>query len=259
MQKKTARVDRIIGLLKERNGASIRELSESLDVSVMTIRRDLTELANDNVVRLIFGGVVLNPEYGEADPAVAYSFQSEKTEHAQEKDRIGKKAASLIEPCDIIIVDSGTTAEALVRNLPGSFPITVLCYASNILDVVLKKRNCSPIFAGGYFHANTLMFESPEGVDLIRRNRANKAFVAASGVHEKLGVTCAKAYEVSTKSAVIKSSLKNILIVDSSKFDAVKAAHYAELTDFNAVITDAGIPDRYRDLLQELKIELIIV
>ncbi len=259
MRKKAARLGRIVALLKEHNGASIRELSETLDVSVMTVRRDLMDLASENVVKLIFGGVVLNPDKLTLDPAIEYNLLSERDQHPREKDRIGKKAASLVEPGDIIIVDSGTTSEALVRNLPNNFPITVLCYASNILELTLKRRNCTPIFAGGYFHANTLMFESPEGVELISRNRASKAFIAASGVHEKLGVTCAKAYESPTKSAAIKSSLRNILMVDSSKFDAVKAAHFAELTDFDTVITDAGIPARYLELLEELKVDCFVV
>jgi DeoR family deoxyribose operon repressor len=259
MRKKAVRLDRIVALLKEHNGASIRELSETLHVSVMTVRRDLTDLANDNVVKLIFGGVVLNPENFAVDPAIEYRLQNERDAHPEAKAKIGKKAASLVEPGDIIIVDSGTTSEALVRNLPQSFPITVLCYASNILEMILKRRNCTPIFAGGFFHSNTLMFESPEGVELIKRNRANKAFVAASGAHEKLGVTCAKAYETHTKSAVIKSSLRKILMIDSSKFDIVKAAHFAELTDFDTVITDAGIPQRYQELLKELKVDLFMV
>ena len=259
MARRTDRIEKIIDLLKVHNGASIRELSETLNVSLMTVRRDLTDLANDSVVKLIFGGVILNPERVASDPAEEYLLQVEKEKHAEEKDRIGEKAASLVEPGDVIIVDSGTTSEALIRHLPNDRPITVLCYSSNVLELILRKRNCTPIFAGGYFHENTMMFESPEGVELIKKNRANKAFIAASGVSDKLGVTCAKAYETSTKSTAIKSSLKNILMVDSSKFDAVKAAHFADLANFDIVISDPGIPERYRNLLEELKIALLVV
>ncbi|MFI5367931.1 MAG: DeoR family transcriptional regulator, partial [Spirochaetia bacterium] len=91
MAGRTARIEKIIDLLKEHNGASIRELSEALNVSLMTVRRDLTDLANDSVVKLIFGGVILNPERVASDPAEEYLLQVEKEKHAEEKERIGEK------------------------------------------------------------------------------------------------------------------------------------------------------------------------
>ena len=115
------------------------------------------------------------------------------------------------------------------------------------------------IFAGGYYHDNSMMFESPEGVALIGRNRANKGFFAAGGVSDKLGVTNSNPYAVDIKQASLASSLEKILLVDSSKFGDIKPAHYAELTDFDSLITDDGIPDEYAELIEKLGIDLIVV
>ena len=115
------------------------------------------------------------------------------------------------------------------------------------------------IFAGGYYHDNSSMFESPEGVALINRNRANKGFFAAGGVSEKLGVTNSNPYAVDIKQAALASSLTKILLVDSTKFEDIKPAHYAEISDFDIVITDDGISEDYFNLIGSLGLELHVV
>jgi DeoR family deoxyribose operon repressor len=103
------------------------------------------------------------------------------------------------------------------------------------------------------------MFESAKGVEMIRSVRANKAFIAASGVSSKLGVTCSDISEVETKKAVIASSSTRILVADSSKFGEVRVAHFAELEEFDIVVTDAGIPGEYEALIREKGLRLYTV
>ena len=253
MDKKRERINKIINTLRINNAATVRELAEWLSVSKMTIRRDLNRLAADNMVKLIHGGVIFNRDQSQ------YYLPVEEARKTEEKIRIGKKAASLIEPHDTIIIDTGSTTEFVARSIPDNLPVTILCYALNILFDLQGKKGCTLIFAGGYYHDNTMMFESPEGVNLIKRNRANKAFISASGVSEKLGVTCSNPYEIETKKAAINSTLTKILLVDSSKYDKIQAAHFANLTDFDIVITDTGIPGSYVSLFNGLGIKLYVV
>jgi len=103
------------------------------------------------------------------------------------------------------------------------------------------------------------VFESPEAVEMIGRFRANKAFISASGVSERLGVTCTNTYEIEVKKASIRSSLGRILLVDSSKFGTIQAAYFADLREFTSVITDAGIPEDYAEHIRGLGIDLHIV
>jgi DeoR family deoxyribose operon repressor len=137
--------------------------------------------------------------------------------------------------------------------------VTILCFALNILVEIYRKKNCNPIFSGGYFHENTLMFESQEGLSLIRRTRADKAFISAAGVHAELGVTCANPYEIETKKSVLGSSKTKILLTDSSKFGKTKIAYFADLNEFDMVITDSEITDEYREAIKGLGIGLVIV
>jgi DeoR family deoxyribose operon repressor len=259
MDKKQERIGKIMRALKIYQTSSIRELAAQMQVSEMTIRRDLHTLSRENTVKVLHGGVILSAALATTSPASIYSLVTEETLKIDEKKRIGQKAASLIEPQDIIIIDSGSTTEYLAKFIPEAMPITVLCYSLNNLFEVSRKKIERIIFAGGYFHGNIMMFESAEGAELIRKNRANKAFLAARGVSEKLGITTANQYEIEMKKAALKSSLCNILLIDSSKFGQVGSAHYADLRDVNVIITDSGIPQEYVDLINSLGIQLHIV
>ncbi|MBU4047570.1 DeoR/GlpR family DNA-binding transcription regulator, partial [bacterium] len=129
----------------------------------------------------------------------------------------------------------------------------------NVLFNVYENKNWKLVFPGGYFHKNTLMFESPEGIEIIKKIRANIAFVAVGGISEKLELTTPTSYEKETKRAIIQSSNKKILLVDSSKFGKIKISHFADLTDFDIVITDSGISKEYEEIIKNIGIKLYIV
>ncbi len=235
---------------------NIRELTKKFDVSEMTIRRDLSLLANENLVDLIPGGAILKrPQDNES----RYLVTNEESVRTIEKLKIGQRAVSLIEPNETIILDIGTTTEYLAKYLREDAPITVLCYTLNTLVEVYKKKNCSIIFAGGYFHPQTMTFESAEGIELIRRTRADKAFVSAAGIHNELGVTTVYPHELQAKKAILSSAKSRILVVDSSKFGQTKSVYFADLSSFQTVITDTGIPEDYARFIRDLGVELLLV
>jgi len=242
--------------LRLRNMVNIRELTQKFHVSEMTVRRDLGVLASENLVDLIPGGAILKrPE----DSGGRYMVTNEESVRTIEKLKIGQRAVSLIEPGETIILDIGTTTEYMAKFIREDAPITVLCYTLNSLVEVYKKKNCSIIFAGGYYHTQTMMFESPEGIELIKRTRADKAFVSAAGVHRELGVTTVYPHELQAKKTILNSAKSRILVVDSSKFGKTKSVYFAALSDFQTIITDNGIPDDYAAFIRELGVELLIV
>ncbi len=252
------RLAAIVESLRESNAASIRELADRLSVSGMTIRRDLEELAGDGIVRLVHAGAVLAPG-GAQDFLPRYSLSEAGAERAGEKSRIGREAAAMVSDGEIVIIDSGTTTEWLARSLRPDLRATVICFALNVLLEVHRREGCEVVFGGGVLHRNSLMFEAPENAALVRRHRATRAFISASGASERLGITCVNPYEVATKRAAIDSAQQRVLVVDSSKFGRVQAAFVAELAEFDVVITDSGIPAEYADLLRSRRIELRVV
>jgi DeoR family deoxyribose operon repressor len=257
-KKRQDRLSNILETLRIMRGASIRDLSERLDVSEMTIRRDLEALSLEGRVRLVHSGALLVERTVPGSQA-GFSLVDASGSAAEEKRRIGQKAASLVEAGDVLIIDSGSTTEWLARSIPAGLPITVLCFGLNILLEVGRGRKRDVVFAGGALRGETLVFESPEGIGLVRRYRAGKAFLSAGGASDTLGVTCPDAAEAELKKAAVASSRTRILLADSRKFGRVTPAWFADLKDLDAIITDPGISLEYVDILHDLGIALHVV
>jgi DeoR family deoxyribose operon repressor len=250
--KRKERLSRILSFLEQTHGATIGDLSERLGVSEMTIRRDLELLTSDNKATLVRAGAIPVPNAG-------WTLADPRAGAASEKMRIGRKAASLVEKNDIVIIDSGSTTEWLARSLPHDLPVTILCFALNILLAAGKGSARTTVLAGGVMQQERLVFSSPEGVDLVRRFRAHKAFLSADGVSPTLGVTCADGGEAELKKAAIASSQSLILLADSRKLGLVSPSWFANLKDFDAVITDTGITAEYVEILRRLGVTLHVV
>lgn len=258
MSKSENRRAQTLEMVMREKAIGLAEIAQSQDVSYMTVRRDLKVLEEQKLLSVINGVAVFNSDAPLANNR-RYSLADAGALMVAEKERIGKRAAKMIENNDTIIIDTGSTAEFIARHLPNDKHITTLCFTINALVEVYRHPNCQIVFPGGYFHNNSLMFESPEGIALIRRNRATKAFVTASGVCPNLGVTCDNHYECPVKRTIIESSQKRILLFDSSKLDRVRIAHFAELNEFDTIITDSGIPKSFQNVADSLGINLIVV
>ena len=250
MGKKDLRMYALLEVLRTSPVLSIRELAERFEVSEMTIRRDLDYLKENQLL--------YEPNQSRY-PADEYIYSEEQIKHLDKKRRIARYAAGLIRPEDILILDSGTTTGELSRHIPEGFPLTILCYNFHILSQLYKQDNLSIIFAGGHYHKRDLMFESEEGVTLIQRTRASKMFVSASGIHEKLGLTCAYPYETATKRAAIGSALTKILVADSSKFGEVRPGYFAQLAELDEIITDTDLTKEWREQIASQGIVLHLV
>lgn len=258
MSKRTERTSMMLKILINKNGASIKSLAQELDVSEMTVRRDINTLCEKNIITLIQGVAIYNHSQNAHILNKEYHLDDEINHYTQEKIAIGKKAVSLLAPNDVIIIDTGTTTEQFSRFLPNNLNLTVVCYNMNVLMEIKDKTN-RIIFAGGHYHENTQMFQSPEGVSLISRTCVNKAFISAAGVSSKLDVTCIDLYETNTKKAAIEAAMKKILLVDSSKFDKICPVTFSTLQEFDTIITDKNLSEEWKNYINNLGIELLMV
>jgi DeoR family transcriptional regulator, deoxyribose operon repressor len=256
--KKAERMRTIVNILRRENGLPVQDIADHLHVSHMTVRRDVEELVADDLVRLIHGGVILSPRLSSERSESPYSLHNAEAKRSETKLAIGCRAAQLIADGDTLIIDSGSTTEFLAKHLPQDKNLTVLSYALNIIAQTAKMERVTSVFAGGILHENTLMFESPEGLALIQRFRATKAFISAAGISLELGVTCMNAYERETKAAAIESSAEKILLADSSKFGAIRSEFFADLEIFDKIVTDESLDREMAAALSERGIEVIL-
>lgn len=261
LNKKEARAQKIIRILRQKNGATIKELSEFLSVSDMTVRRDLESLKDNEIIYNISGAYLLNDNssFLQEEEINKYLLTEATTSNVKQKKHIGEYASALIEENDCVIIDNGSTTEYIANYLSPKIKATIVTCNLNIVNKLNINKNIDLIFGGGYFHPETSMFESTEGLSLFKKVRANKVFVSAAGVHLRLGATCVYNYEIETKKQIIQSAAERILVVDSSKFSKVSPNFFAGIDDFHRVITDDGIPEEWKKTFEMKKIDLDIV
>jgi DeoR family transcriptional regulator, deoxyribose operon repressor len=257
MSNKTERTDQILEILKRDGSAGIAELASMLGVTTMTVRRDLAELAGEELVR-VYHGVAL-PLRGKESFTHEYLLSQAEMQHVEEKTRIARKAASMVEPNDILIIDAGSTAAMTAGFIPKDIPVKIICFGLNVFLQSLGKNNSDVILVGGLYHDTSRVFESPESIELLQKYRATKAFISANGVREDLGVTCSNTFEIAIKQAALQSSLQKILISDSSKFGKVTSCYFAALEEFDTVITDSGVPETAVRNMREKDIKVEVV
>ena len=254
----TERLERLKNLLIKSNGIGIKELAKILDVTEMTVRRDLKSLLETGDAVIVRGVAVYRPKAVSVEAQV-YSIEDQKQVMKEETERIGKKATELLVVGDVVFLDVGTTVEKLVLSMEDNMQITAMCFAANTLFQLQKKNISQIIMGGGYYHPSSTVFESEAIIPIMNGLRATKAFIAPAAVDMDLGLTCSVPYDKTIKELEIKNSQKVIALITSNKFGKVKSTQFGTWNDVDVVITDKGIPKEWVDFFKDSEIELFIV
>ncbi len=212
----------------------LRQAADLLEVSEMTIRRDLARVPE---TFHYLGGYILPAQGERIGP---YRLETESDEHAEAKDAACRHAAALVQGGDTIFVDCGTTTVHMAAHLPADVPLTVVCYALNTAQRMASRPNIRMILLGGLFHPSAQTFSGEEALRTIEHLRINHAFLSAGGVHPTHGVTCSNFNEVPIKQAAMKRALRRTLVVDASKLGHLRPAFFASCDQFDAIVTQAG-------------------
>ena len=233
----TDRQQRLGRLTEVVNGVGflrLREAANLLAVSEMTVRRDIAASRGrlSTLGGYVMSGLDLNGS--------GYSLDRELDVRRNAKAEACRHALRLIEPSDTLFVDCGTTMPNLAAQLPSDMNLTVVTYALNIAEIVAKRPGVQLLLIGGLYHTSSASFSGEDGLHALKRVRLNKAFFSAGGVHATRGVSCSNFHEVPPKRAAMDSALVSYLIVDSSKFGTVRPAHFADIGEFRALITEEG-------------------
>lgn len=248
------RIYRIMETIKENNGASVRELASKLNVTEMTIRRDVRKLKDMGFVKNVSGAIL--PTVDDEKFYSDYTTIVHESKFSSEKIKIGKMAAGFIEPNDIVYIDIGTTAVKIIDAMEQMPDVTVVCSTINALECLQRKGHDRFCLTGGNFEQKAEMLVSSKGIEMLKQFAITKAFISAAGVNTKFDVTCVNGYEVDYKKVAMERAMKKYLVVDSSKFGAVRMNCFAKLEDFDAVITDKKLSDEWMDKIRELGLEI---
>src|SRR5437763_10118894 len=253
-QNASDRHTQLIGLLKKRGYCSVGEMSQLLNVSAMTIRRDLHMLQGKHIVEVTYGGASFI-----ASKRIEPDFDIRTHEHLPEKQAIGKMAAELfIEAGDVIGIDSGSTTLEIVRNLPN-VPLTIVTHSLAAANVVAQNRQYSLIVLGGILQHEANCLSGPQAIAALHTLYITKLFLSTSGLLLPDGLSCNNLPDAEVKQALISSSRQTILCMDSSKVGRTYLARFATLNDIDTLITDNGISDESREAIERQQIQIITI
>ncbi|HSH47739.1 MAG TPA: DeoR family transcriptional regulator [Halomonas sp.] len=229
------RLEQLRGTLSRGGTIRLSEAAALCGVSEMTIRRDIA--ASDGAIALFGGRLVMadNPQY-----APVYDLDEQQSSHAEAKRRLCEVAAGWIEPDDTLFIDCGTTLLPLAAGLPADQSLTVVTYALNVANVLSQLSGVRLVLLGGVYHSSSQTFASDDVAARLSRLGINKAFISAAGMHAAKGVSCFHFHEVAPKQAAIACATQRLLVADDTKAGVIRPACFANLDDFDAIITGPG-------------------
>lgn len=236
------RLARLQEALQRGGTIHLSEAAKLCGVSEMTIRRDVA--ASDGAMSFLGGRLVManNLQY-----APVYDLDEQQGSHYLAKQRLCQCAASFIEDGDTLFIDCGTTLMPLATSLSPDKHLTVVTYALNVANAVSHLPNVRLLLLGGLFHESSLSFGSDDMPQTVKRLGINKAFISAAGVHVERGVSCFHFHEVAPKQAALDNAAQRILVADASKFGVIRPAYFAQLEEFDVIVTDDEAEQCLRD------------
>ncbi len=251
------RHEQILETLATHQNASVGDLSALLNVSEVTIRSDLKNLAENGRVIRTHGGARLAEERIRQE----YTFQTRKNFNSIQKQKIGKLAASLVNPMESVLIDSSTTAVAMaqaIREMDTLKDLTVIPTGIWTAMELMGSQNINVLLPGGYLRHTTGSISGVQNSVFFKNLNVQKAFLGASGISNKMGVMDNHLMEIDLKKYVVANVPEIIVLADGSKFLQTGLATYAHLQNVSKVITDNSAPKSVISDLRRAGVEVLI-
>ncbi len=223
----------ILKLLEKKKVVTVSELTEAFNSSESTIRRDLTALNNIGKLNKVHGGATaIDVFYSTKDDDVSIR-QSRNTD---QKNVIGKYAASLIEENDFVYIDAGTTTEIMIEYITMKKAI----YVTNgtVLAKKLAQKGCQVFILGGELKMATDAVVGNEAINSLKKYNFTKGFFGTNGVNMKVGFTTPDVSEALVKAEAISRCNEKFVLADNSKFNSISPITFANLNSATIITTE---------------------
>ncbi len=248
---KSERLEEITRLVNQKGTIRVSDIVKLLNVTDMTVRRDLVELEEQGVLTKIHGGARSNKAFQYRE----YSHAEKHIQNKEAKQAIASKAAQLIEDGDTIFLGPGTTVAFLAEALNNQ-RLTVITNCMPVFTLLMAKKteDFQVFLLGGEYRQVTEAFVGEITNTSLEKLRFSKMFFSGNGVRdgEVMTSTLAEAY---TQNLALKHSLEKYLLLDSSKIGKDDFTSFCKLRDLTALITDVKTEDEnYRSLEPEIEI-----
>jgi DeoR/GlpR family transcriptional regulator of sugar metabolism len=245
------RQKRIQDYLNRVEFASLEELAKVVEASVSTVRRDIAALELAGLMRRMHGGARLNNP-----PSDEFAFSARDTHQLAEKEAIGRACADLIRPNQAVIIDAGTTAYHVAKNLEAKTP-QIITNSLPVANFFAASHRIELILSGGVIYPRLGVLVGPLAVEAFSKIHADVAVMSAGGITLD-GVSNSHGLLIEIQLAMIRAAPRVIFCFDSTKFNRRSVSRLCTLDRIHTIVTDSGAPEELVRALRERGIEVVI-
>lgn len=244
----------VLERLQEWGVVKTSELSELFSVSPMTIRNDLNILNEQGALVRIHGGAIAR-EPLTSEP----SYIDKANRNRAEKERIGKHAAKMVKEGMAVFIGNGTTTMQLVKNLSRGLHVRVFTNALNHAVELAKYSGIEVYVIGGHLRSISLGMVGQLARQALTGVYFDLAFLGVNGISLENGFTLPSLEEGETAGEVVHHARRKVILADHTKFGAVTHSQIVDINGVDAIITDDGVHERFREAFNNLDVKLHIV
>jgi DeoR/GlpR family transcriptional regulator of sugar metabolism len=254
----------ILDEVRRRGGVRVNELTRRLNVSDMTVRRDLDALARQGVIEKVHGGAVPVAEASTHEPG----FEAKSSLELSAKEDIARAAAVMALPGSAIALSGGTTTYALAQHLVDIPELTVVTNSVRVADVFHsaqqagaasgRRAAAATVVLTGGVRTPSDSLVGPVADQAIRSLHFDVLFLGVHGISVEAGLSTPNLAEAETNRRFMRSARRVVVVADHTKWGTTGLSSFASLDDVDTLVTDAGLPAADREEIAEHIAELVI-
>ena len=237
---------KLLDIVRDRGSATVEQLAEMLGVTLQTVRRDVQRLADDGLLARFHGGVRL-PGLSTTEN-IAYPQRASL--HADAKTRIARAVAACVPNDCSLILNIGTTTEAIAQQLMRHTGLRVITNNLNVATILSGNTACEVIVAGGSVRSRDRAVVGEATIDFIRQFKVDIALVGVSSIEADGSLRDYDLREVKVAQTIIAQAREVWLAADASKFNRPAMIELGTLSQIDRLFTDAPPPAPFPELLE---------
>ncbi len=250
MESFTDRQRQILAIAKETGRVDVDQLSIRFEVSPQTIRKDLNDLCDRQLLQRIHGGAIVGSGIENV------SYEARRLLAPEAKQAIGSRTAQLIPNNCSLIINIGTTTEQVAHALKSHRGMMVISNNINAIDILKNSDGIELIITGGIVRRSDGGIVGDAAVDFINQFKADFAVIGVSAIEEDGSLLDYDMREVRVAKAIIDNARHVILVADQMKLSRTATVRLGHISQVNTLVTDEPLPPRLQKICQEHEVEV---
>ena len=240
---------KIIEIISKSGSVQVEELAKTLDVSLMTIRRDLEKLRQEGRIDRCHGGAIMKREV---------PYLEKRVKETEAKHKIAELSAKLVRKGNVVYLDAGTTTYEVAKAIVDIPNLTVITNDLEIAEFFLTS-NANLMICGGIVQKSTGSMVGAFANQFMENMRVDVAFLGAQTIDDQFSVLTPTVEKAIMKQTICRNSKEKFLVVDSSKFGKQALVRINDLSSYTAVITNKQFTPEEEKKLQEMRVTIFPV